>query len=216
MTLTQAPLPPDLCLAIDVDANVVARVRAAIDAATFVSAILRPPAGREVEVRHAKSAVELLQARDVAALIWGDARLARTVRADGVVLPWSPTLLDDYEQARDLLGKGAIVGVDCGGVRHDAMELAEAGADFIGFGLPTDTPDADAARSQQLELVAWWAEIFEVSCVALAIQSHDDARALAAAGADFLSIEIAGGVSPADIAESARTLGASSTIGGRG
>ena len=48
--------------------------------------------------------------------------------------------------ARSILGPGGIVGVDPGISRHDAMTLAEAGADYIAFGAPIHLKDRDKAR----------------------------------------------------------------------
>ena len=39
-----------------------------------------------------------------------------------------------YAEARRLVGPDAIVGVSCYASRHDAMEAAEAGADYVAFG----------------------------------------------------------------------------------
>jgi hypothetical protein len=38
-----------------------------------------------------------------------------------------------YDAARKVLGASAIVGADCGASRHFAMEMAEAGADYVGL-----------------------------------------------------------------------------------
>ena len=100
-----------------------------------------------------------------AVLIEGDARLARTTKADGVQLAWSGEPAQDYEDAREILGGRFIVGAASGTSRHDAMSLAEAGADYVAFGLTTG-PGIDEARAQRDDLVAWWGEIFEVPCVA--------------------------------------------------
>jgi thiamine-phosphate pyrophosphorylase len=65
------------------------------------------------------------------------------------------------------------------------MTAAEQGADYVMFG------DAHDGRRPSFEAivdrVAWWAEVFEVPCVALA-ESIDEVGPLAAAGADFVAI----------------------------
>jgi thiamine-phosphate pyrophosphorylase len=136
----------------------------------------------------ARPLVELAQARDVAALIEGDAQLARTLRADGVHLPWSKDIAIRYAEARDILGTRFIVGADVGRSRHDAMTLAEDGADYIGFGIPAHVEDRLGAAARRLELVDWWSEIFEVPCVAFDVEDAEAATALAAAGADFIAM----------------------------
>jgi thiamine-phosphate pyrophosphorylase len=86
------------------------------------------------------------QAAGVAVLIEGDWEVARKVKADGVMID----TFADYTAARSRLGGEAIVGASCAS-RHAAMELAEAGADFIFFAEP--------------RLAAWWSEVSVVPCV---------------------------------------------------
>ena len=87
------------------------------------------------------------------------------------------------------------------------MTLGEAGADYVGFSFPETSADRDAAVTQQLELISWWAEIFEVPCVAFDVATIEEARAVAAAGADFIAIRVAGGVSPANVRERVAAFG---------
>jgi thiamine-phosphate pyrophosphorylase len=148
----------------------------------------------------------LAQKKDVAALIEGDAQLARTLRADGVHLPWSKDIAARYADAREILGTRYIVGVDVGRSRHDAMSLAEDGADYIGFGIPAHVEDRQTAAERRLELIGWWSEIFEVPCVAFDVDSAEDATALAAAGADFVAIRLGVDLASADYAEFASAL----------
>jgi thiamine-phosphate pyrophosphorylase len=92
---------------------------------------------------------------------------------------------DSYPSARSLLGESASIGVNCGLERHQAMLLAELGADYVGFGptLPSDIDGVDDCS----ELIAWWAEIFVVPCVAFDIDGIDTAHKLATLGADFVA-----------------------------
>ena len=57
----------------------------------------------------------------------------------------------------------------CGGLdtRHDAMVAAEAGADYVMFGEP-DTSGERPSFEAIAQRVAWWAEVFEIPCVAYA------------------------------------------------
>jgi thiamine-phosphate pyrophosphorylase len=70
--------------------------------------------------------------------------------------------------------------------RHDAMVVAEAGADYVMFGEP-DAAGLRASRDAVIDRVAWWAEVFEIPCVAYAA-ALDDIDALVAAGADFIAV----------------------------
>src|SRR5690606_37960414 len=70
--------------------------------------------------------------------------------------------------------------------RHDTMVAAESGVDFVMFG----EPDASGKRpgfSALLERVSWWAEIFQLPCVAFA-SSIDEVKPLAGARADFVAL----------------------------
>jgi thiamine-phosphate pyrophosphorylase len=86
------------------------------------------------------------------------------------------------------------------------MTLGEAGADYVAFGVPSDVQDVEAARAHRLDLVTWWAEIFEVPCVALDVQSPSEALELARTGADFIGITLPNGQSPAQSAERVREI----------
>ena len=70
--------------------------------------------------------------------------------------------------------------------RHDAMVCGEAGADYVMFGEP-DAAGQRPSREAVIERVAWWAEVFEIPCVAYAAEL-DEIDALAAAGADFIAV----------------------------
>jgi len=126
--------------------------------------------------------IDLVQAAGAACLIEHNAERAERLGADGVHLEVDP---DAYRKARALLGPDASIGVECGLMRHEAMLLAELGADYIGFG-PTSPSDIDGI-DQCAELIAWWAEIFIVPCVAFNIDGTDAALKLATLGADFIA-----------------------------
>jgi thiamine-phosphate pyrophosphorylase len=87
---------------------------------------------------------------------------------------------------RERLGSGRQLGV--GGLRakHDAMEAGEAGADYVLFGEPR--PDGSVpALDGVAERAAWWAEIFEIPCLAFAPSLAAVPR-LAATGAEFVAL----------------------------
>jgi thiamine-phosphate pyrophosphorylase len=128
------------------------------------------------------SLVALVQESGVACLVANDATLAARIGADGVHLAADTTL---YADARKILGAEASIGVFCGSSRHDAMLLAEAGADYVAFG-PGDEGDREAI-DQRAELIAWWAEIFVIPCVAWNVGTAEEAARCAACGADFVA-----------------------------
>ncbi len=78
--------------------------------------------------------------------------------------------------------------VGCGGLRarHDAMEAAEAGCDYVSFGEPQadrTTPPLPAV----VERASWWAELFQTPCVAYA-PDFAAVEALAPTGAEFVAL----------------------------
>lgn len=126
---------------------------------------------------------ELTAARDVAFLIENDAARAERVGADGVHIPADAAL---YGQAREHLGQRAIIGVGCSKSRHDAMLLAELGADYVAF--CSNPALSGREQEERAELVAWWSEIFVVPCVAWNVDTQEEAAELAGLGADFIAL----------------------------
>jgi thiamine-phosphate pyrophosphorylase len=172
------------------------RLSAALDAAQIASVLIVPATGATLDPGSAQPLVEMAQKANAAALLAGDAQLVRTLRADGVHLNVTKDLVGAYEAARGILGNRGIVGVDVGISRHDAMTLAETGADYIAFGAPPHLKDRDKGRARRDELIAWWGDIFEVPCVALDVETREEAEALSRAGADFIGFRLASGATP--------------------
>lgn len=168
---------------------------ALLERASIASLLLTPGKRGPLTAAVVQPLLTLAQARGVATLLLDDARLARTVGADGAHLTAGGDVLGRYREARDILGGRAIVGAEAGGSRHAAMELGEAGADYLAFGpeVSQAVPSAEAAdvpeapRTQD-ELIAWWSEVFEVPCVAFGASDEAAARELAHAGADFVAV----------------------------
>lgn len=183
------------------------RLAAALDVGA-ASVLIVPPVGSDLDPTAATALVRDAQAAGAAALISGNAALARQLKADGVHLPLAAEeeSIEPYELAREAVGPQGIVGVEAGQSRHDAMTLAEAGADYIAFGAPDEAQDHQAAHAHRLDQIAWWAEIFEVPCVALDVQSPAEALELAQSGADFIGITLPNGQSPARSAERVREI----------
>lgn len=178
-----------LCVVVEVD-MAAESVGVVLEACAVAALLIAPAKDAALDARSARPLVELAQGKGIAALIEADAALARTLRADGVHLPWSKDIVGRYGEARDILGGRFIVGADAGRSRDDAMTLGETGADYVGFGIPAHVGDRDAARDRRLDLVAWWSEIFEVPCVAIDVETAEDAVALARAGADFVALRV--------------------------
>ncbi len=71
---------------------------------------------------------ELTLKRDIALLVESDIERARSLDADGLHISPDAAL---YRKARDEMGERAIIGVGCFDSRHDAMSMAELGADYV-------------------------------------------------------------------------------------
>jgi thiamine-phosphate pyrophosphorylase len=81
-----------------------------------------------------------------------------------------------------------MIGVTCHDSLHLAMEAAEGGADYVAFGafFPTTTKEASTHAEPAL-LTGWQADML-IPCVAIGGITVENARGLAAAGADFLAV----------------------------
>ena len=162
------------------------RFEAALKVADIACLLITAPAdARDEDVRaSAEPLIRAAQARDVAALLSGRAALATSLGADGVHLDLRTVSAEDamraYRDARKTLAEDAIVGALCPPERHLAMELGEAGADYVGF---------DFAAPEAGETIAWWGEMMTVPCIAFGAIDPAAATALARNGADFIAPE---------------------------
>jgi thiamine-phosphate pyrophosphorylase len=154
----------------------------ALGAADIAAVLLRlAPSDERTQINRLKTLAPVVQDKGVALVVNGHADIVAHGGADGAHL----TGIEAFAAARDTLKPARIAG--CAGLasRHDAMTAAEQGADYVMFGDAYDgkQPSFDAI----IERVAWWAEVFEIPCVAMA-HSFDEVGPLAAAGADFVAI----------------------------
>lgn len=194
-------------LVVDAGPTALARLQAALGATTLIAAVLIRAGTATLDATTARPLVEIAQKANVAALIEGDPALARALRADGVHLAWSSGLRAAYDEAREVLGTRFMVGVGIATeaelARHDAMDLAEAGANYIGF-----EPSAEQESHAQVEFASWWAEIFQVPCVVFGVAGSEAARDFAKMAVDFVGFDLAAGTSPADCAASVADVAA--------
>ena len=150
-----------------------------------------------------QSIVKLVQNHNAAALLTDNAKLVVQMGADGIHISSGPQLQARYIETRGHLGD-LTIGVCAGKSRHDAMMLGELGADYIGFGAPQVVQDQVKAKVIRRDLIAWWAELFEVPCVAFDADGDVEIATLARAGADFVTIPIPAGISAAKAVEKVR------------
>jgi len=168
-----------LAMPSDTDGVLLARL---LGHGSIASLLLREADGGAPARDAAQTALSIAYGHGVPLVIAEDAVLAHAIGADGVHIAANEAL---YETARERLGPDGIVGADCGLSRHDALVLAERGADYVTFGGERleEWPVNDV-----VEDVSWWQEICEPPVVAWHCGGWDEAEALVAAGADFLAV----------------------------
>ncbi len=129
--------------------------------------------------------VPVIQAGGAAAIVYRDTQAAGRSGADGVHVD---TSLEDLKLAIESFQPDRIVGTGGTKLKHDAMELAETGADYIFFG-KLDLDEKAEAHSKTLSAASWWAELFETPCVALGGNTLETLDEVAATGADFIALK---------------------------
>jgi thiamine-phosphate pyrophosphorylase len=146
-----------------------------------VIARFSPASDSELSAR-ARALLPLVQEKNIAFLLQDRADLAVKIGADGAHLSGTQSLRDAVPILKPKLiaGAGGLV------ARDDAMSAGELGADYVMFGEP-DAAGKSPSLQAIVERVAWWAEIFEVPCVAFA-ETTDQAVEFARAGADFIAL----------------------------
>jgi len=158
----------------------------ALDAGDIACVQLRLKDTSDDAIRRAADILRpIVQKHDAAFLMNDRADLALACGCDGVHVGPEDT---SYAEARALLGPERIVGVTCRDSRHDAIEAAEAGADYVAFGAFFPTQTKEATVKADPEILRWWSEIMTVPCVAIGGITPQNCAPLVQAGADFLAV----------------------------
>ena len=116
------------------------------------------------------------QSGDVAVLIENNSELALKLGADGIEVGAD---VRGYKDCRSLVGTGMAIGANCGADRHAAMEMAEAGADYVRISSFEPGPGDE-------QLIAWWSQLFEIPCVTAEALTSEQIADAARMGADFV------------------------------
>lgn len=135
--------------------------------------------------RAAERLMPLCHERDVAFIVNDRPDLAAELGADGVHIGDEDGA---YEDARALVGAGAIVGVSCYDSRQKAMDAGDAGADYVAFGAFFPTTTKVPKSKPEPEILEIWSAMTTVPCVAIGGITADNCGPLVAAGADFLAV----------------------------
>ncbi|HEY1631456.1 MAG TPA: thiamine phosphate synthase [Rhizomicrobium sp.] len=181
-------------------------LKRALDAGDVASLQLRMKEASDHDIlRAGEVLMPIAQARGVAFLVNDRPDLARILHADGVHIGQDDT---PYAEAREIVGKDAIIGVTCHDSRDLAFAAGEAGADYVAFGafFPTETKEPKSRA--EIALLQWWAEAMTVPVVAIGGITVQNARPLVEAGADFLAVSAGIWKHPKGPAEAVRAFNA--------
>ena len=118
-------------------------------------------------------------------IINDDIYLAEAVNADGVHLG-----RDDgsIQQARNVLGDNAIIGVSCYDSPDEALIAQDNGADYVAFGCFFTSTSKPAAKPAQIRTLIRAKQILSIPLVAIGGILPENGRSLIDAGADLLAV----------------------------
>src|SRR5215469_633731 len=158
-------------------------LEAALGAGDIAAVLLRlGDAGERTLIERTKGIAALVQRRDIALVIDSRPEIVARAGADGAHLGG----VTKFAAALSLLKPERIAGAGGLRSRHDAMLAGEAGADYVMFGEP-DRNGRRPSFDELLERLTWWAELFEIPCVAYAAAT-DEVAPLSRTGADFIAL----------------------------
>lgn len=138
--------------------------------------------GERALIERTKRIAAVAQPRDVALVVDNRPEIVARAGADGAHLSGAAK----FAAALALLKPDRIAGAGGLRSRHDAMLAGEAGADYVMFGEP-DRHGRRAGFEEIQERLIWWAELFEIPCVAYAA-SKEEVAPLSRTGADFIAL----------------------------
>jgi len=115
----------------------------------------------DVIARAADACRMVAHARDVAIVIDNHVMMVERLGLDGVHLTDGAR---QVRKIREALGADAIVGAFCGVTRHDGMNAAEAGADYVAFG-PAGATALGNGDQVDFDLIEWWSQVIEVPVI---------------------------------------------------
>jgi thiamine-phosphate pyrophosphorylase len=195
---------------VDDAASFAPELERALGSGDVAAVLLRLAQGGERSlIERVKTIGAAVQSHDIALIVDGHPEIVARAGADGSHL----TGVTAFAAALATLKPDRIAGAGGLRSRHDAMLAGETGADYVMFGEPRRDGRRPAFEETQ-ERLTWWAELFEIPCVAYAA-SKDEFAPLAHTGADFLAlgdwIWPAPGSAADAIAAAATTVGESVT-----
>lgn len=166
-----------------VDENFAGLLETILEAVPVAALLITPATDGSADAyqRLCKTLVPMAQAAGAAALTVNDTQISGRSSADGVHLTGS---LKDLKEVLCRFKPQRIVGAGAIRTRHDAMVKGETQPDYLLFGDVFGEVDLAEAH----DLAAWWADLFQVPCVAMAASDLDSVVAAAQTGADFVGL----------------------------
>lgn len=161
------------------------KLDALISTGVFAVMLLRFSGSDDADIKRKAGALRTrVQEAGIACLmdLPEDARFVARAQLDGAHVMGMARL----KEAIEALKPDRIIGVGGLKSRHDAMEAGEADIDYVMFGEPRADGSLPAFE-QTVERATWWAEIFNVPCVAYA-PDLEAVASLAGTGADFIAL----------------------------
>ncbi|MEP0232143.1 thiamine phosphate synthase [Roseibium sp.] len=147
--------------------------------------IYMPDANSKELQTAAETLVPIIQAGGAAALIYGDTQVAGRSGADGAHVDSS---LEDVKLAVESLQPAKIVGAGGTKLKHEDMETAETGIDYLFLGR-LDLEEQASPHPKTLSKAEWWSQLFETPCVALGGNTIASVEEAATTGADFVALK---------------------------
>jgi thiamine-phosphate pyrophosphorylase len=159
---------------------------AALDAGEVAAVQLRLKGANDAAwIRAIETLRPVVQSRGVALLLNDRVDLVRAHGCDGAHVGQQDM---PAREARRVLGADLTLGVTCHASRDLAMQAGEDGADYVAFGAFFASATKPEAPLADVEVIAWWAELMELPCVAIGGITAGNCGALVEAGADFLAV----------------------------
>ena len=168
-------------LAVD---DLVQKLRAAFAGGPIDAVILPlPDVDDRAKINYAKAAAEIVQSHGAALVVDGEFEIVARAGADGVHIATPQGLeaaIDRDPKHERMIGVGGIR------TRHEAMEVAEAGADYVMFGEPR--PDGYVPPfDQTLDAAGWWAELFNTPGIGF-VAEIGEVGMMASSGIEFVAL----------------------------
>lgn len=152
-----------------------------------IDAVILPLAGQDerAQTNYVKAVAPLVQEAGSALLLSDALELVARTGADGVHLTSPERAVEAIAAMRRINRSVGVAGLKA---RHDAMEVAEWGADYVMFGEPR-ADQSLPTLSMVEERANWWAELFNTPCVVFASEESHIAP-LVATGAEFVALRL--------------------------